>query len=72
MCRHRRLHQHRRLVQRTHAHADPNANSLAPGLTITQIGGSIVPGTTDTGNHGDDQVTNVALPFSYCVCGPDF
>src|SRR4029077_14068322 len=24
---------------------------------INQIGGSIVPGTTDSGNHGDDQVT---------------
>ena len=33
--------------------------------TITQIGGSIVPGTTDIGNHGDDTVTTVALPFSY-------
>src|SRR4029077_7701323 len=30
-----------------------------------QIGGSIVPGTTDSGNHGDNQVTNIALPFSY-------
>jgi hypothetical protein len=35
--------------------------------TIAQIGGSIVPGTTDIGNHGDDQVTNVALPFSYTL-----
>ena len=30
---------------------------------IAQIGGSIVPGTTDIGNHGDDVVTNVVLPF---------
>ena len=28
-----------------------------------QIGGSIVPGTTDIGNHGDDTVTTIALPF---------
>ena len=32
---------------------------------IAQIGGSIVPGTTDIGNHGDDQVTTIPLPFSY-------
>jgi len=30
-----------------------------------QIGGSIVAGTTDSGNHGDNQVTNIPLPFSY-------
>ena len=24
-----------------------------------------MPGTTDIGNHGDDQVTTVALPFPY-------
>ena len=38
-------------------------------LTISQIGGTIVPGTTDIGNHGEDLVTNVALPFSYMACG---
>ena len=39
------------------------------GLNITQIAGSIVPGATDTGNHGDDQVTSVPLPFPYTACG---
>ena len=39
------------------------------GLNITQIGGTIVPGSTDSGNHGDDQVTNIALPFPYNACG---
>jgi len=34
---------------------------------IAQIGGSIVPGTTDTGNHGDDQVTTISIPFSYSL-----
>jgi len=34
---------------------------------LTQIGGSIVPGTTDTGNHGDDAVTTIGLPFSYSL-----
>ena len=32
-----------------------------------QIGDSIVPGTTDSGNHGDNQVTNIPLPFSYTL-----
>src|SRR6266498_1410377 len=41
---------------------------------IAQIGGSIVPGTTDTGNHGDDTVTTVALPsgFSYSLYDQTF
>ena len=39
---------------------------------IAQIGGSIVPGTTDTGNHGDDQTTTVALPFSYSLYDQTF
>ena len=36
---------------------------------ISQIGGSIVPGTMDIGNHGDDTVTTIALPFPYCLYG---
>ena len=42
------------------------------GLTIIQITGSIVPGTTDIGNHGDDQVTTVALPFPFTLYGQTF
>jgi hypothetical protein len=42
------------------------------GLTIVQIGGSIVPGTTDIGNHGDDTVTTVALPFPFTLYGQIF
>lgn len=34
---------------------------------ITQIGGSIVSGTTDVGNHCDDCVSTIALPFSYSL-----
>ena len=34
---------------------------------IAQIGGSIVPGTTDIGNHADDTVTTIALPFPYTL-----
>ena len=40
--------------------------------TIAQIGGSIVPGTTDIGNHGDDTVVTVALPFSYSLYDQTF
>ena len=39
---------------------------------INQIGGSIVPGTTDIGNHGDDTVTTIALPFSYALYDQSF
>jgi len=35
----------------------------AQDYTITQTSGTIVPGTTDTGNHFDDGITNIALPF---------
>src|SRR5262249_12717476 len=31
--------------------------------TITTGSGTIVPGTTDTGNHADDSITVIALPF---------
>src|SRR5438874_8140641 len=41
----------------------PTSTPCVGNYTIAQIGGSIVPGTTDTGNHGDDVVTSVALPF---------
>jgi hypothetical protein len=37
-----------------------------------QIGGSIVAGTTDSGNHGDNQVTNIPLPFSYTLYDQTF
>ena len=39
---------------------------------INQISGSIVPGTTDIGNHGDDTVTTIALPFSYTLYDQTF
>ena len=40
--------------------------------SIAQIGGTIVPGTTDTGNHADDTVTTVTLPFSYGLYDQSF
>jgi hypothetical protein len=33
---------------------------------------SIMPGTTDIGNHGDDVTTSIALPFSYTFYGSSF
>ena len=39
---------------------------------IAQIGGSIVPGTTDIGNHGDDTVVTIALPFPYTLYDQTF
>ena len=39
---------------------------------INQIGGSIVPGTTDIGNHGDDTVTTIALPFPFTLYDQSF
>ena len=39
---------------------------------ITQIAGSMVPGTTDIGNHCDDCVTTIALPFPYTLYDQSF
>jgi hypothetical protein len=41
----------------------PTATPCVGQYVITQIEGSCVPGGTDIGNHGDDTVTTVALPF---------
>ena len=58
------------------ASPSPTATATATPCTsqyaIAQIGGSIVPGTTDIGNHGDDTVTTIALPFSYTLYGQSF
>lgn len=52
--------------------ATATATPCVGDYTITQIGDSIVPGTTDIGNHMDDQVTTIALPFSYSLYGTTF
>ena len=52
--------------------ATPTAPATATHTAIAQIGGSIVPGTTDIGNHGDDTVTTIALPFSYTLYDQTF
>jgi hypothetical protein len=41
-------------------------------IAITQGAGTIVPGTTDIGNHGDDTVTTVALPFPFTLYDQTF
>ena len=45
----------------------PTPTPCVGQYTITQIAGSIVPGTTDIGNHCDDCVNTIALPFSYTL-----
>jgi hypothetical protein len=54
----------------------PTATATPPSCVgqyvITQIGGSIVPGTMDIGNHSDDLVTTISLPFSYTLYGTTF
>jgi hypothetical protein len=45
----------------------PTPTPCVVGYMITQIVDTIVPGTTDTGNHGDDVITNVVLPFTFTL-----
>src|SRR6476619_4168021 len=40
--------------------------------SVAQISATIVPGTTDIGNHGDDTVTTIALPFSFTLYDQSF
>src|SRR4029077_16180800 len=50
----------------------PTPTATCGVYTITQIGDSIVPGTTDIGNHGDDTVVTIALPFAYTLYDQTF
>jgi len=47
---------------------------VGPGdYVITSSTGALIePGTSDTGNHGDDVTTTVSLPFSYQLYGTPF
>src|SRR5262245_3228143 len=46
----------------------PNVVCSNGDYSITQTtGASVVAGTTDIGNHTDDGVTNITLPFSYTL-----
>src|SRR5205809_8001587 len=50
----------------------PTPTPCVSQYVVSQIGGSIVPGTTDIGNHCDDCVTTIALPFSYTLYDQSF
>src|SRR5262249_43524357 len=50
----------------------PTPTPCAGQYTITQIAGTIVPGTTDIGNHCDDCVTTIPLPFPYTLYDQSF
>ena len=51
----------------------PSVASAGDDYTVqTQTGQSIVPGTADIGNHCDDCVTQVSLPFQVPVYGAPY
>src|SRR3954465_9448127 len=52
--------------------ATATATPCTGQYTVAQIGGAIVPGTTDIGNHGDDTVTTIALPFPFTLYDQSF
>ena len=53
--------------------ATPSATpSCTPSYTFTSGTGTLVPGATDTGNHCDDCVTVVSLPFSVTLYDQTF
>ena len=55
--------------------AAPSLASAGTGIvytTNTQTGQSIVPGTTDTGNHCDDCTTEISIPFPVSVYGTTY
>ena len=54
------------------AFTDRELVSCVGQYLITQAQGSCVPGATDIGNHGDDTVTTVALPFPYTLYDQTF
>jgi hypothetical protein len=53
---------------RSQSTCGPDANYTM----ITSTTGSLVPAVTDTGNHGDDEVTAITLPFAFNFYGLNF
>src|SRR5437868_2255335 len=45
---------------------------VVQNYNITQSTGTIIPGTTDIGNHIDDGTTTIALPFPVSFYGTSF
>ena len=54
------------------ATATASPPSCVGQYVITQIAGSIVPGRTDIGNHSNELVTTIQLPFSFTLYGTTF
>jgi len=55
--------------------AAPSLASAGGGIiytTNTQTGQSIIPGTTDTGNHCDDCTTQITIPFPVSIYGGSY
>jgi hypothetical protein len=52
--------------------ATPTPTPCNSPYVITTITATIVPGTTDIGNNGDDSVTTIALPFPYTLYDMSF
>ena len=46
--------------------------TCTPDYLFTVGSGTIVPGTTDTGNHVDDGTTPITLPFPFTLYGQSF
>ncbi|MEO8287485.1 MAG: S-layer homology domain-containing protein [Chloroflexota bacterium] len=60
----------------TNTPTNTNTPTLVPTIcsnyNIVESTGTIVPGTTDIGNHTDDNTTNIALPFAFNLYGQSF
>ncbi len=52
--------------------ATPTSCAGASAYTVTNGTGTIVPGTTDTGNHCDDCGTGITLPFPVTLYGQTY
>ncbi|MFL5732675.1 MAG: S-layer homology domain-containing protein [Chloroflexia bacterium] len=65
---------HQSSPAQTHAYS-PSA-SASGAVTCTYVyapsAGTIISGTEDTGNHGDDVVTAITLPFAYTLYDMEF
>ena len=64
---HLQLRQHSRRRRRQHLRL-----YLAPYAIAQKSAAASCTGTTDTGNHGDDTVTTIALPFPVQICDQIF
>jgi S-layer homology domain len=54
------------------ATSTPTGTPTPCGYDFTTATATIVPGTQDTGNHCDDCVTNITLPFPFLLYGQEY